>query len=122
MIRLNKLEEEILDKLWELQKAFPKVLMANLSEPIPPYNTILSAIRKLEKLGYIGFTRYGKSHEYFPILKKDEYANSLYQKFFHGVLNGSKLGLLSHFMKEEKINIKELEKLIQQLKNDKHGS
>lgn len=121
MIRLNKLEEQILDKLWELKKAFPKVLLAHLNEPVQPYNTVLSAIRKLEKLGYIGYTKYGKSHEYYPILRKEEYGNSLFQKFYHGVLNGSKIGLLSHFMKEEKINIKELEKLIEQLKKESSG-
>lgn len=121
MIRLNKLEEQILDQLWELKKAFPKVLLMHLTEPLPPYNTVLSAIRKLEKLGYVGFNKYGKSHEYYPILKKEEYGNSLFKNFYHGILNGSKIGLLSHFMKEEKINIGELEKLVEQLKKDKHG-
>jgi BlaI family transcriptional regulator, penicillinase repressor len=119
MIRLNDLEEQILDVLWELEAAFPKAIMERLQKPIPPYNTILSAIRKLEKEGHIGFNIYGKSHEYYPILAKEEYCRSLFKKLFHDILDGSKTELLSYFMKEEKINIKELEKIIDKIKNDK---
>ncbi len=116
MIRLNKLEEQILDVLWERGAAFPKVIISELEKPVPPYNTILSAIRKLEKDGHIGYTVYGKSHEYFPILGKEEYGRSLFKKVFTDILDGSKTGLLSYFMKEEKVNLKELEKLVLKLK------
>jgi BlaI family transcriptional regulator, penicillinase repressor len=118
MVRLNELEEQILDALWELGNAFPKVLMANLKGPLPPYNTVLSAIRKLEKEGYIGYKVYGKSHEYYPILGKEEYGRSIFKKFYNDILNGSKSDMLSYFMKEEKINLKELEKLIDKIKNE----
>lgn len=119
MIRLSRLEEDILNKLWKLEKAFPKVLITYLKKPVPPYNTVLSVIRKLEKLGFIGYKKYGKSHEYFPILKKEEYSKSLFQKLFHELMDGSNETMLSYFMKEEKIDIKELEKIIKKMKKDK---
>jgi predicted transcriptional regulator len=117
MIRLSKLEEDILNKLWMLEKAFPKVLISHLEKPIPPYNTVLSSIRKLEKLDFIGYTKYGKSHEYFPILKKEEYSKSLFKKLFHDLMDSSNEALLSYFMKEEKIDINELERLVKKMKN-----
>lgn len=43
-----------------LGAAFPKAIMEGLSKPIPPYNTILSAIRKLEKEGHIGYNVYSE--------------------------------------------------------------
>lgn len=116
MIRLTTLEEEILDLLWELEKAFPKVLITYLSKPRAPYNTILSSIRKLEKQGFIGYKKYGKSHEYFPILKREEYGRSLFQKLYNDVLQGSNIGLMSYFMNEKNINLDELEELVRQLK------
>lgn len=118
MIRLSRLEEEILDRLWDLEKAFPKVLIAHLSDPIPPYNTVLSSIRKLEKMNYVGYNKYGKSHEYYPILKRSEYGRSLFKKFFRDVLGGSNEGLLSYFMKEENIDIKELQNIVEKLKKE----
>ena len=119
MIRLSKLEEDILNKLWKLERAFPKVLITYMKKPVPPYNTVLSSIRKLEKLGYVGYKKYGKSHEYYPILKKEEYSKSLFKKLFHELLDGSNETMLSYFMKEEKINIEEMEELIRKMKKNK---
>jgi len=119
MIRLSKLEEDILNKLWKLERAFPKVLITYLKKPVPPYNTVLSSIRKLEKLGYVGYKKYGKSHEYYPILKKEEYSKSLFKKLFYELLDGSNETMLSYFMKEEKINIEEIEELIRKMKKNK---
>jgi len=119
MIRLSKLEEDILNKLWKLERAFPKVLITYLKKPVPPYNTVLSSIRKLEKLGYVGYKKYGKSHEYYPILKKEDYSKSLFKKLFHELLDGSNETMLSYFMKEEKINIEEMEELIRKMKKSK---
>jgi predicted transcriptional regulator len=122
MIRLSKLEEEILNKLWELERAFPKVLISHLSDPKPPYNTILSVIRKLEKEGHIGFKKYGKSHEYFPITNRADYGKSLFKKLYHDVLQGSNSSLLSYFLKEENVDLEELQELIDQLKAKEDGS
>ncbi len=117
MIRLSKLEEQIMDTLWDFKRAFPKVIMVHMALEDIPYNTVLSAIRKLEKDGHIGFLKYGKSHEYFPILKRDEYGRSLFNKLYRDVLAKSNVGLLSYFMKEENVNIEELESLVQKLKD-----
>ena len=120
MIRLNKLEEEILDQLWTLGKAFPNVLISHLEEPVPPYNTVLSTIRKLEKLGYVGFTKYGKSHEYYPILKKEEYRKSLFKKLFNDLFDSSNEAMLAYFVKSEKIDIEELESIIDKIKKEEN--
>ena len=122
MIRLSKLEEDILDTLWMLEKAFPKVLISHLKKPVPPYNTVLSAIRKLEKLGYVGYKKYGKSHEYYPILKKEDYSKSLFNKLFYDLMGGSYETMLSYFMKEEKIDFEELERLVEKMKSNKRES
>lgn len=121
MIRLSKLEEEILDKLWELEKAFPKVLMTYLSQPLPPYNTVLSVIRKMEQKGYIGYKKYGKSHEYFPLLKREEYGRSLFKKLYHDVLGSSNMSMMSYFLKEENVDIEELQRLLDQIKKEQDG-
>ena len=121
MIRLTKLEEEIIRILWKLEKAFPKVIISHLNEPLPPYNTVLSAIRKLEKLGYIGFTKYGKSHEYYPILKKEQYGKSIFKNLYNNILKKSNSDLFSYFLEQDdQINVEELENLIRELKNKSH--
>jgi BlaI family transcriptional regulator, penicillinase repressor len=87
-----------------------------IHHPIPTFNTVLSTIRKLEKDGYIGYKVYGKSHQYFAILKKDEYAKSIFNRLYHNILEGSSLSMMSYFMKAEKLDIGELQKMIGQIK------
>lgn len=121
MIRLSKLEEQILDTLWDLEKAFPKVILDNMPKPTPPYNTVLSSIRKLEKLGHIGYKKYGKSHEYYPILKRNEYTLSMFRKLYHDLLGGSTEAMLSHFVKGNEDELAKLEAAIQVMKEKENG-
>lgn len=118
MIRLSKLEEQIMDALWELGKAFPKVLLEYIEQPTPPYNTVLSTIRKLEQKGYVGYEKYGKSHEYFPILEKGEYTQSLFKKMFHDLMQGSPETMVSYFAKDDPKGLEKLEAIIEKMKKD----
>lgn len=120
MIRLSKLEEDILNVLWELDRAFPKVLIEHLTQPVPPYNTVLSTVRKMEKKGYVGYQKYGKTHEYYPILQKEQYTSSLLKKAYRDLMGASKEGMLSYFVKEEKIDIDELEEMVRKLKSERN--
>ncbi|MEZ4912008.1 MAG: BlaI/MecI/CopY family transcriptional regulator [Saprospiraceae bacterium] len=114
---LNNLEEEIMQIFWKLGKAFPKEIIAYLHEPQPPYNTVLSTIRKLEKEGWLSYRVFGKSHQYYPIIEQKQFNKSVFSKFFQKLLNGDRSKLLSYFMEEEDIDIKELESLVKSLKN-----
>jgi len=116
---LNPLEEEIMTIIWRLRKAFPKEVFAYLDEPIPPYNTVLSTIRKLEKEGWLGFTVFGRSHQYFPIIEKEAFNKSVFSKLYKQFMGGNINLLLSYFMDEENIDIEELEKIVKSLKNKK---
>lgn len=118
MIRMSKLEEQIMDTLWKLQKAFPKVILSEMKQPTPPYNTVLSAIRKLEKKGYIGYEKFGKSHQYYPLLKKDQYTKSLFNKLFVDLMDRSPTALLSYFADGSKEEIEQLKKALKNWDDD----
>lgn len=117
-MNLNPLEEQIMKIFWKLEKAFPKEIIAYLPEPKPPYNTVLSTIRKLEKDGLLSYTVFGKSHQYYPKLNKNQYNKSLFSKIYHQYLGGNKMSLLSYFMEEENIDIKELKKIVKSMKDE----
>lgn len=114
--KLTHREEEIMQIIWRLGSAFPKEIMEYLTKPIPPYNTILSMIRKLESNGWLAFKKFGKSHQYYPLVAKKDYSKSLFSKLYNEYLGGSKEMLMSYFMKEENVDIAELEKLVKELK------
>lgn len=112
MEELTKTEERIMQVFWSLKTAFVKDIIANLEEePKPPYNTISSVVRILEKKGYLGFKAYGKTYEYFPIISKGEYRKLTFKKMISGYFDNSVESLLSFMVKEEKLSDDELKKI-----------
>ena len=119
MYILKPNEEEIMEALWSLDKGFLKEILPMLKPPVPPYNTILSMIRKLEKEGYIGFRVFGKSHQYHPIISKKEYKRIAFKSVFKRQFDYSPVALFSFFVKEENVDIGKLDKLLKNLKKEK---
>jgi predicted transcriptional regulator len=112
MEELTKTEERIMQALWKLKKAFVKDIIQHLpDEPKPPYNTISSVVRILEKKGYVGFTAYGKTYEYFPLISKGQYRSSFVKKLLANYFDDSAASLLSFMVKEEKLTEEEMKKL-----------
>jgi len=114
MEELTKTEERIMQILWKLKKAFVKDIIDEVDEePKPPYNTISSIVRLLEKKGYVKYKAYGKTYEYFPAISKDEYAKTTFSKLFSGYFDNSPSNLLSFMVKEEKLTEKDIEEIKQ---------
>ena len=112
MNELTKAEEQIMQILWEKEKAFVKDIIEHLEEdPKPPYNTISSVVRILEKKGYLGYKAYGKTYEYFPIITKGEYAKASFKKVLNNYFDNSATNLMSFLVKEEQLSEEELEAL-----------
>ena len=109
---LTKTEERIMQLFWKLKKAFVKDIIEQLSDdPKPPYNTISSVVRILEKKGYLSYNAYGKTHEYFPVVSKAEYRKTYIRKLLSGYFDNSPASLMSFIVKEENLSEEEIEKL-----------
>ncbi|SDD48602.1 BlaI/MecI/CopY family transcriptional regulator [Niabella drilacis] len=112
MEELTKTEERIMQILWKLKKAFVKDIINELDEePRPPYNTISSIVRLLEKKGYVKYKSYGKTYEYFPAISKEAYTKTTFSKLFSGYFDNSPASLLSFMVREEKLSEKDIEEL-----------
>lgn len=117
MKRLNHKEEEVMAILWRLGHAFVHDILAEMEAPQPPYNTVSSIVRKLQDEGLIGFEAFGKTHRYFPILKKEDYRKTAFQRMLDHYFGGSPADLLSYFVKEEKMDPGELDALLKKIKD-----
>ncbi len=117
MEKLNHREEEIMRILWDLRKAFVKEIIEKMAKPKPPYNTVSSVVRKLETMGHVGYEAFGKTHRYYPILKKENYRKASFSNFMSNYFGGSPAQLLSYFVKEEKLTQEEIEQLLNELKS-----
>ncbi|CAN5913213.1 BlaI/MecI/CopY family transcriptional regulator [soil metagenome] len=108
MEELTKTEEKVMHILWKLKKGFVKDIIAQMPDPQPPYNTISSVVRILEKKGFVGFTAYGKTHEYFPLISKFAYTKFTFRQLLADYFEGSHEKVVSFMVKEENLSEREI--------------
>jgi BlaI family penicillinase repressor len=111
MKELTKAEEQIMQVLWKLRKAFVKDIIEKLPEPRPAYNTVSTIIRILEKKGVVSHTAYGKTHEYFPLISRDEYKKKFLKSFIKRYFGDSFQEMVSFFASDRDISLQELEEI-----------
>lgn len=118
MKELTKAEEQIMQLLWEQEKAFVKDIVEQIPEPKPAYNTVSTIIRILEKKGFVGYKAYGKTHEYFPLVSRKDYTRSFMKNFMRNYFSGSFQEMVSFFAKEDNMSLAELDELMEDVKRD----
>lgn len=116
MKSLTKTEEQIMQIVWQLGPCFVKDIIEHLPSPKPPYNTVSSVVRILERKGFVDHKAYGKTHEYFPIVEKEEYSKDALKGLINNYFEGSIGNVVSAFTKEEKLSKAEVEALKEILK------
>ena len=111
MKKLTKAEEQIMQVLWELEKGFVNDIVSQLPEPKPAYNTVSTIVRILEQKGFIAHKAYGRTHEYFPLVQKEDYSREYLNNFNQNYFSNSYKALASFFAQSETLSIKELEEI-----------
>jgi len=111
MKELTKAEEQIMQVLWNLEKAFVKEVIEQLPDPKPAYNTVSTIIRILEKKEFIGYEAFGKTHRYYPLVSKKEYSKFYLKDFVKGYFSDSYKQMVSFFTKEESLSIEDMEEM-----------
>lgn len=112
MQKLTNKEEEIMQILWKLNKAFVKEVMAEITEDQPHYNTLSTIIRNLEEKGFVSHNAYGNTHQYFPIVKIEDYRKRFMNTAIDTYFDSSYKNMVSFFAKEEKISAEELREIL----------
>ncbi|WP_319502761.1 BlaI/MecI/CopY family transcriptional regulator [Draconibacterium sp.] len=118
MKELTKAEEQVMQLLWKLDKAFVKDIIEEMPVPKPAYNTVSTIIRILEKKGFVDHNAYGKTHEYFPLISRKEYTRSFMKNFMRNYFSGSFQEMVSFFAKEDNMSLSELDELMEDVKRD----
>jgi BlaI family transcriptional regulator, penicillinase repressor len=122
MKKLTRKEEEAMKLLWKARKGFIKELIGLHPDPKPLYTTFSSVIRGLEEKGFIGHKAYGKNHEYYPLVKKEEFRKMFMKEVVSDYFGSSYKNVVSFFLDEKKISTNDLKKLIEIIeKGSKNG-
>lgn len=118
MKELTKAEEQIMQILWDMEKGFVKDILDKLPHPKPAYNTVSTIVRILEKKGFVGYKAYGKTHEYFPLIRKNDYRSFTLKNMVKNYFGGSFEKMVSFFAKDNNLDIHHVEELMKNVRND----
>ncbi len=109
---LTRAELEIMQILWQKGHALVHDILDEMPEPKPAYNTVSTIVRILEQKGFVGHTAYGRTHEYHPLVGREEYT----EQYMNGVLgnffDGSLVQMVSFLSRRENISMKEFDRII----------
>lgn len=111
MKELTKAEEQIMQVLWKLEEGFVKDIIERLPEPKPAYNTVSTIVRILEKKGFVAHRAYGKTHQYFPSVSRDDYKKKFLKSFIKRYFGNSFQEMVSFFASDRDITLREMEEI-----------
>lgn len=116
---LTKAEEQIMQVLWKLEHAFLREVMDALPEPRPHQNTVATVLKVLIDKEFVAIESFGRIHRYHPLITKEQYSKASLRSIVKSYFDGSVTNAVSFILKEEQMNVEDLELLLRQLKNKK---
>ena len=112
MRELTSAEEQVMHILWKIKKGFVKDILEHFDEPRPAYNTVSTIVRILQEKGFVSHTAYGRTHEYFPVISKDEYSRNHLNTFVKDYFSNSFEKMVSFFARDKNMTVREMEEIM----------
>lgn len=116
---LTRAEEEVMHVLWALKKAFVKDILFCFEEPKPAYNTVSTIVRILEEKGFVSHKAFGKSHQYYPLISKEDYSRQILKNLTKGYFSNSFKNLVSFMAEENELSLRDIEELKEMINKNK---
>ena len=110
-MKLSKTEEQLMEYLWTLENAFLKDLIEAFPEPKPAATTVATLLKRMTDKGFVGYTIYGNSREYHPLVSKADYFSKHVNGMIRDNFNDSVLQFASFFTKASNLTTAELKEL-----------
>ena len=116
---LTKAEEQIKQILWKLEKGFLKDIIEAMPEPKPHSNTVATILKILVDKKFVGIEVFNRFHQYYPLVKKEEYSDKSVKALVEGYFEGSFSNVVSFMVEKKQLSVQDLELLLKQIKKQK---
>jgi len=110
-MQLSKTEEQIMELIWKSEKVFLKDIMDSYPEPKPATTTIATLLKRMQDKGFVGYTLFGNSRQYYPLVKKVDYFSKHVNGIIKNYFGDSALQFASFFTTTSNLTTSELEDL-----------
>jgi predicted transcriptional regulator len=119
---LGTLQKAVMETVWELGEATVQQVLARLNrDKSLAYTTVLSAMQKLEKTGWLQHREEGRSYVYLPTRSREDEGKNSLRRFIERVFAGDPLLLFQHLLEDQKLSADDLtalKKMIEQRRKE----
>lgn len=119
MEKLSPQEEEAMQAIWLNGTGFIKDFLEHINDPRPPYTTLASTVKNLERKGYVKGEKLGNSYRYSPAIAEEEYKKRFMNGFVSDYFKNSYKDLVTFFAKDNKISASDLQEIINLIEQPK---
>jgi BlaI family penicillinase repressor len=116
-MHLSKAEEQLMELIWNREKVFMKELIDQLPEPKPAATTIATLLKRMQDKKFVGYTLFGNSRQYYPLVKKSDYFSKHVKGMIKDYFGNSAMQFASFFTTSTNLSaseLKDLKKIIDQ--------
>lgn len=117
--KLTPQEEQAMSVLWKLGETNVKKILNELPAPKPPYTTLASTIKNLEKKGYVHSRQIGNMYLYKPAIDAATYNKNSISTLVKQHFDNSYKSLVAFFAEQKKISPGELREIINMIETKK---
>ena len=100
-----------MELIWKHEKVFMKELMDNYPEPKPAATTIATLLKRMQDKGFVAYTLFGNSRQYYPLVKKTDYFSKHVKGIIKNYFGNSPAQFASFFTTSTNLTTSELEEL-----------
>ena len=112
MEKLTPQEEDAMMAVWKTGEGNVKMFLENMDDPKPPYTTLASTIKNLEKKGLVESRLVGNAYLYKPAITEKEYKKNFMSGVVKNYFDNSYKELVNFFVEQKKLSPKELRDII----------
>lgn len=121
MEKLSPQEEEAMKAVYKAGEGNVKHFLDQTDNPRPPYTTLASTIKNLEKKGYLKSRLVGNTYLYKPALEEAEYKKIFLKGVVKNYFDNSYKDLVNFFVEQKNLSPKELQEIIAMIEGKKTG-
>lgn len=115
MEKLTLQEEQLMQVIWQFGEGSVKTFLEEMPAPKPPYTTIASTIKNLEKKGFVSSKLLGNTYIYSSLVSEEAYKQTFMQGFIQNYFNNSYKEMVNFFVKQKKLKSKDLQDIIEMI-------
>lgn len=118
MERLTAQEEDVMLYIWRLGPCFIRDIVNEMPEPRPPYTSVASVVRNLERKKYVTPKKFGVITQFSARVKEAEYKRRFMSTVVTNYFTGSYKEMVSFFVRDRKLSKSDLQDLMNQIEKE----